>query len=592
MVNEGTDNMILYDTLDFFAIARTDCADCYISSASNPQCSNQVAIVLPVITIMRAQSFPIFGSSPMVLMNLTTDASFDQELLIKNTRFHHFNFEYPELPGFCLQNLIFSMLPSSPDALASVYLSNTTTLDSSIDTFFQLSLPDPIDLPSCGGFNCSGEANWILSDLTGDFLNTTSQVIPQILGLKAYQCFPGSSSQWNANFCSGLAFGILEFENAGPDQRLRPIAPVNVSSPQVSQRPLNQWKEWSNSGNTRLSRFHGVVELNVSNNLTFGVTVPDTMRLKLDSPQNHDFLFITIVYERPDIIQVWKGPTKVNSTNSSSLDVFLNYKTCGSNYYDSYHNTISFVLTSEPDCILIIQTVSYIQVSMHLQTSIDSFYTSTNIASFLDIITAFLGIDFARLRLVSVVSGSVYVNFQILEAKIPPSINSSVSSNSSSAQATLNSNFETLLKDFTNLIQKLNNGLNNSYGLSWPVLGIKAEPMISNPLNLTVPNSTLGIMNGSLLLVAENKVITLSNTQESKGLSFETIMILSLAIPLTLLLVALTCCCIKKDGVTIFRYLLNKILSRKSQLTQIHPRIPRSAERAKHSLAQIVNIFF
>ena len=602
-VRESLNNSIIYSTLSFFSLARIDCLECYNYLINNPQCSSQIAIIIPIITISRPQTLPLYGDSPYVLLDLYTDAAFDQEFYISNSQFFNYQLDYSEmlldLPLFCSQNTIISMLPHAPDAISSIYLINTTTINSNIDSFFELSQPDPDYLGllgGCGDFNCTGQTNWLLTDLTGDFLNLTSQIIPELLNLQAYQCFPGKSVYWNASFCLGTAFGILQFENPGLDQRLRPIAPVNISSLQMADNVLNQWKEWDYQGNLpmnrRLSRFHGVIELNVTTNISFVVAVPEILQFSLESIYDDDFLLVNIIYERSDIIEVYLAGSFVSSLNNT-MDLLGKAKKCGSNYYNSSQNSISFIITGHIDCVLTVRTVNYVQVSLRLQTTIQSFYTNSNIASFIDQICSFLGIDFSRLRIAGIRTGSVIIDFNIIE-DISIQIDNSIDLlNETAVQEAQNASFSNVWLDFAGIIEKLTSNINNSYGLQWNVMDIQAQPMISNPGNFTIPPNNYSFMsqnqsnqsnesNGSLIIVAENKSTQVMKNENN----LELMLILGLVLPLIFIIVAITCCCYKtKEGVSLFRMLLNRILSKKSP-SKIYPK--NIAVDQVKNIAQIV----
>lgn len=583
--NEGMDNRIIYKDVVFIAIARDNCPECY---AENTSCSNSKAIILPIVTISgNGKSLPLY-KSPFGLVTLDSDAAFDQQLFIENVRFINYKMNYTDGDNknffSCHSNVIFKMRDSAPDASASVQIANTKLVNSETASFFSLTSPSS-SLTGCGNHMCTGENNWLFTDMDGLFLGSKSQIIPLNSGIYDARC--NQNLKWNGQICSGYNFGILQFENNGADQRTRPIAPVSLSSLHMRNK-LNQWKEWQWEGQTprnrRLSRFHGLVELNVSVTAGFEVTVPESMKFRLESKDVNDFVLLNIVYERPNVIEVWNAvsskfitPFRANQTNL--LDEKAN---CGANIYDSNLNKISFILTGGKNCILTIRTVDSVKITMRMETTLDDFYKNNGEATFFDKMSTFLGIDFSRIRIANIRSGSVIIDFHIVENRTfekGTSSSESILKNPNDTLKVDQLHFDTKNREFNHIMDQLANVTsdeNNTLGLPWQVLDMKTEPVINNPNNLTVNNNNQTTNESSSIdwgavNSTNNETIVASVRDNDNGdgkLTLEFIIALSVIIPSLLIILIIGCCCINiRGGSSLFKIIVQKIFGKQEELS-------------------------
>lgn len=100
---------------------------------------------------------------------------------------------------------------------------------------------------------------------------------------------------------------------------------------------------------------------------------------------------------------------------------------CGENVYMSLENYLEFYLT--PGCVLQIHPRKSISLGVRLEFSLEEFFSSGGVTSFVDNMAASLGIHAADIKVVSVYEGSTIVDFEILEAvsavadAVAPSIN-------------------------------------------------------------------------------------------------------------------------------------------------------------------------
>ena len=87
------------------------------------------------------------------------------------------------------------------------------------------------------------------------------------------------------------------------------------------------------------------------------------------------------------------------------------YKGCGENRYIGVKNILEFILT--PGCEVLIKPVDAILCNVRLKWTMAEFYSSGGTTSFVDRVSAALGIHASQVKIVSVYEGSVIVDYQV-----------------------------------------------------------------------------------------------------------------------------------------------------------------------------------
>jgi len=507
---ENDDNAFNYESIVFIAAARPNCTFCYNDSTS---CSGQEAILSP-ITVTQGKTIPIDKPTPFGLVSVCHDASFDQKLLMNNCVFINYKLNYTSdsNPNFkkCTDNVIFQQRTMLPDTHANTYLTSSTVINSEINAFANMVEPYQDFLfwrGGCGDFNCTGEKNWVITDVDGTFLGQQGQIIPENQGINISNSTCISNPDWNARMCNGIHYGKLEFQNDGSDQRQRLISPVDTTSANI-YNTLNEWREWEWDGptprNMRLSRFAGIVELNASISLNFETTVPEELKFKLNKGRNDvDFVIVKIFYERPNIIEVWN---LINSTfvNPYRVDQNVNLNTkisqCGANIYNSDNRTIEFVITNREDCKLQVRTVNSVKISVTMDSTIEDFYSNDGEALFVDKIAAFLNIDPSRIRIANVLKGSVIVNFDVVEDKPLSSSTSALDTENTPPQMSASPLLKATATDYEN-IDLSNSKVNSSTSYVNSTDDNLAN--VKNELTNHIKKLELGLKSGELSLPAK-----------------------------------------------------------------------------------------
>jgi len=87
---------------------------------------------------------------------------------------------------------------------------------------------------------------------------------------------------------------------------------------------------------------------------------------------------------------------------------------CGSHVFFYESTKIRFVLTGKDDCIVRIQQIKTVMLSLRVEMDLDTFYATNGPTTFIDKMSAFLGIPPDKLRIVSIVKGSVKIKFEVI----------------------------------------------------------------------------------------------------------------------------------------------------------------------------------
>jgi hypothetical protein len=165
--------------------------------------------------------------------------------------------------------------------------------------------------------------------------------------------------------------------------------------------------------------------------MTFAAQPPSDMRFQIQrrtqSGNNSDWIAINIYYPVANAILVLIGQNPVNSTilATSNEDVTNRSTICGASKYFYKNGTIAFIVTGDMNCQVRVTLSSNVQITSRLMVSIDTFFNNGGVATFLDMMCAFLNITTDRLKVVGVYSGSTIVDFYVT-----PSINTTAANSS------------------------------------------------------------------------------------------------------------------------------------------------------------------
>lgn len=253
----------------------------------------------------------------------------------------------------------------------------------------------------------------------------------------------------NSFFCaSNYQPAQLILENIEPEAITRALHPVYFTSKDFEfSNKLNSFADhkclFGYESLQRLPRFPALimVQNNTVNNyeIAFTSSNPNRLVLQLIDPDwkglnkevnyNKYALNIKLKYQSPQTVLVFKNleevkaevftpPGDINyiNMNNTSDKVY-----CGKNKWNTVENLLDFYITNEPDCVLFLNVVNSIQLSLRYNVTISDFFSSTGPVDLMTKIAAVMGIDRSQVKIASIVPGSTIVNLEVLE-KTPAAI--------------------------------------------------------------------------------------------------------------------------------------------------------------------------
>lgn len=218
---------------------------------------------------------------------------------------------------------------------------------------------------------------------------------------------------------------MLVFESMDADKFTRIVSPVYVEGCNITTRNvLNSYMDhhWDGfyTSLRRLSRFPTLFQggKNMYYNITTTGTVPNNMRFSMRTSTSS--MIIRIKYSHANAFQVYDYTDKLIAPNAWDGNIsapstirgdYGGY--CGENRYLGVVNILEVYMS--PGCNFTIKPIDSIQTNIRMNWTLSEFYASGGTTQFQDRVAASLGISVANVKIVSVYTGSVVVEFQIME---------------------------------------------------------------------------------------------------------------------------------------------------------------------------------
>lgn len=170
------------------------------------------------------------------------------------------------------------------------------------------------------------------------------------------------------------------------------------------------------SGQIRMSRFGSIFEGSRRSvyDLTFTGTPAKKMRFLLNGLSRTMGATIRIAYPGAESRSIVKDgsivqPNQWNDDIQMYDEVKQSY--CGENRYIGVQNILEFYITV--NCTLFIQPRDAIQTLVRMEWTMDEFFAGGGTTTFVDRLTASLGIHASQVKIVSVYEGSLVVNYEV-----------------------------------------------------------------------------------------------------------------------------------------------------------------------------------
>lgn len=170
----------------------------------------------------------------------------------------------------------------------------------------------------------------------------------------------------------------------------------------------------------RLSRFPSLIQ--AGNGLVYDINYRGTPPLRQKFTLRSDLSPVTFRIKYPKagayIIKDSKGiEIKANAwDNLNKAPGLIKGEAggyCGENRYEGVVNILEFYMTK--GCTIFIEPIDSIQSSVRMNWTMNEFFKDGGTTKFVDRIAASLGIKVANVKIVSVYTGSVVVDFAVIE---------------------------------------------------------------------------------------------------------------------------------------------------------------------------------
>ena len=411
---------IIIEKSTFFGLIRENCEFCYINNSLS--CSNLIGILMGVATQL-GKDLLLEDPNDLPIYKPLSNALFNQKYLINNSTFMNFNPSYMNNLQNCENNFVFQ-------SNGYVLDRTTTHILTNIEKYF-ISSQSFVNLPSatsdqimqlCGNISCTGHNTALIKDLDGSFFSNISVVTSIALQSNCMDINSQNAYQCSANYS---VFSIESLNITENDNKI--FTPIQIfneflmfSSISSGYKNFDYYEEFykNPSFSPIYPRFSSIVPLYTPLKVKFPSEPPQKMKVSLENSLNpNESIFMVIFYSEFTSVRVTVNNILIkpyndakNSTDLSSL------MSCGSHYWLS-NGTIEVLINSEDLCIIYLEVIDSVKISIGFDMTIEEFYTNDGFSLFIDKISQLLGISTDRLRIAGIRKGSVIIDFFIDEDK-------------------------------------------------------------------------------------------------------------------------------------------------------------------------------
>lgn len=278
----------------------------------------------------------------------------------------------------------------------------------------------------CVGFPCTAPSNIVMkfknSRFSGSrrpsFSDAQFQVISDTPG--ASDKIEGCKFKeiWNAWFCKNNKLGVLNFNADDEDWEDKNASPTFVTSDEtgfVNKVNIQMDHMWDGfyTGQKHKSQMTSMLESDRNYTIEYTGTPYKHMRYQYHGDVGQ--IKLRILYWDAGSYHVYVDNKKIDYTPWDEVagrpQELSGYSGCGENRYVGVDNFLEFILT--PGCTVTVKPVDAILTNVRMQWTMAEFYDKGGVTSFVDRVSAALGIHASRIKVVAVYKGSVVVDYNI-----------------------------------------------------------------------------------------------------------------------------------------------------------------------------------
>lgn len=174
------------------------------------------------------------------------------------------------------------------------------------------------------------------------------------------------------------------------------------------------------TGQKRLSRFIAVVRTDTTDftNIEFTGTPPLSQLYELyNAKSTTQYLKIKIDYPKPEAVRVKLGSVELGQQQlQNGVPAPLTGTICGENRWTPQVNILEFTLIADPkNCSLTLITKQSIQLTFRIEMTVSEFFSNNHQTTFVSRLSASLGIETHRIRVVGVTAGSTVIHSEVTQ---------------------------------------------------------------------------------------------------------------------------------------------------------------------------------
>lgn len=296
----------------------------------------------------------------------------------------------------------------------SVFVNMTNVKYTNIDydnTIFFFNHTRPKNPSFCGKRDCTGIYNLIISDNTGGIFGSKMS----FFGFNKPAGREGNCtfvSKWNGHVCNPV-YALLSVQQ--PLQaRAVVISPITVTLYDGKVPNVSDDLQYMNTVDNE-RKLPIIVKKFSYHHIKMQGTIPTDVIYKLDSDTPTDWAVFRMQHNDPSTMITLVNDVRVapKIVGDDQTYDFTKSK-CGDHVFFPSNRTIIFYIDAQPSCVVKVSIIPSIQLSLRIDIKPLDFYKNNGPTTFIDNISALLGISSDRIRIVSILTGSTIINFIIL----------------------------------------------------------------------------------------------------------------------------------------------------------------------------------
>lgn len=282
------------------------------------------------------------------------------------------------------------------------------------------------NIDDCIGFPCTAPHNVVIEHHQASYEGTLTpynrdrhfEIVPDNDGVANTFDKCEFKEEWNAWQCDNEYLGQLCFIGDDVDWEDRSPTPIfvndedNAFSNKVNHMMDHMWDGFY-TGQKHKSQYTSMIQTDRNYTIEYSGTPWKKQRFQMRAEKGQSK--IKIQYWNTLTMRVYADgklidPNPFDETIGNQAEL-SGYKGCGENRWIALKNQLEFIIT--PYCMISLEFYDSVQSNVRMEWTMDEFFASGGTTSFIDRVSAALGIHASQMKVVAVYQGSVVVDYVI-----------------------------------------------------------------------------------------------------------------------------------------------------------------------------------